>query len=87
MQTIAPVDVHIDNEWRDNRPHSSYVKKPTTMNATARNGRTVPRMRACVTNKTKPTRPKSAHLPQQTVQAKPVPPARSRSPSPSREPW
>lgn len=86
MQTITPVDIHIENEWRDSRSNSSFVKKPTT-NSTTRNGRTAPRMRACVTNKTKPTRPKSAHLPQQTVQAKPVPPARSRTPSPNREPW
>ena len=85
MQTITPVDVHIENDWRDGRPHNSYVKK--TMNSSNRNGRTNPRIRTCVATKTKTTRPKSATLPQQTVQAKPVPPARSRSPSPNRDPW
>lgn len=85
MQNITPVDVHIENDWRDNRPHNSYVKKP--MNSTTRNGRTNPRMRTCVATKSKTTRPKSATLPQQTVQVKPVPLARSRTPSPNRDPW
>jgi hypothetical protein len=85
MHTITPVDVHIENEWRDHRTNGLYVKKSTATGN--RGGRHAPRMRTCVTNKTKTNRPKSAHLCQQIVQPKQVLPARSRSPSPNREPW
>jgi hypothetical protein len=86
MQTITPVDVHIENEWRDGRTSGSYVKKSTTI--TNRGGRQAPRMRTCVTSKTKTNKTKFSHFPQQVVQSKQVVPARSRSPSPpNREPW
>jgi len=87
MQTITPVDVHVENEWRDSRPHGLYVKKSATMANRGGGGRQGPRMRTCVTNKTKINRSKSSQLPPQTAQTKPVLPARSRSPSPTREPW
>jgi hypothetical protein len=87
MQTITPVDVHVENQWRDSRPQGLYVKKGTTVGNRA-NGRQGPRMRTCVTNKTKISKSKSSQLPQPIVQAKPIVPARSRSPSPpTREPW
>ena len=88
MQTITPVDVHVENQWRDSRPQGSYVKKGTNSGKCTPNGRQGPRIRTCVTNKTKIPKSKSAQLPQQTVQAKTVVPTRSRSPSPpTREPW
>ncbi|CAF0722614.1 unnamed protein product [Rotaria sp. Silwood1] len=85
MQAVTPIDVHVENEWHDSRHNGSYVKKSTsTVN---RGGRQAIRMRTCVTNKTRPSKTKSLHIPQQVVQPKQVLPARSRSPSPNREPW
>ena len=87
MQTITPVDIHIENEWRDGRNNSgSYVKKSTNTVAN-RGGRQAPRMRTCVTNKTRVTKAKSCHIPQPVIQSKQTVPTRSRSPSPNREPW
>jgi hypothetical protein len=85
MQTITPVDVHIENEWRDGRTSGSYTKKSTT--TANRGGRQAPRMRTCVTSKTRINKTKSGHNPQQVVQPKQALPVRSRSPSPNREPW
>lgn len=88
MQTIAPVDVHIENEWREGRNTSgSYVKKSNNT-VTNRGGRQGPRMRTCVTNKTRINKSKSCHIPQQVnTQSKTTVQNRSRSPSPNREPW
>ncbi|CAF3790687.1 unnamed protein product [Rotaria sordida] len=85
MQTVTPVDVHVENKWHDNCHNGLYIKKNTsTVN---RGGRQATRMRTCVTNKTKTSKIKSCHIPQQIVQPKQVLPVRSRSPSPNREPW
>ncbi|CAF4308220.1 unnamed protein product [Rotaria sp. Silwood2] len=85
MQAVTPVDVHVENEWHDSRHNGSYVKKSTsTVN---RGGRQATRMRTCVTNKTKSSKTKSFHIPQQVVQTKQVLSVSSRSPSPTREPW
>ena len=84
MQTIAPVNVHVENAWRNGCTNGSYVKKNPTTAATNRGGRQAPRMRTCVTSKIKTNKTKSS---QQIVQPKQVVPVRSRSPSPSREPW
>jgi hypothetical protein len=85
MQTIAPINVHIESEWRDSRPNGPSVRKSTS--TANRGGRQAPRMRTCVTSKTKTNKTKSPHLPQQVIQPKQVLPVRSRSPSPNREPW
>ncbi len=85
MQTITPVDVHVENKWRDSRTNGSYVKKSTT--TANRGGRQPPRMRTCVTNKTKTSKTRASHNPQQVVQCKQTLPVRSRSPSPNRDPW
>jgi hypothetical protein len=91
MQTITPVDVHVENQWRDSRPQGLYVKKGTNTGnrtTTPTNGRQGSRIRTCVTNKTKITKSKSAQLPPPIVQVKTVVPTRSRSPSPpTRDPW
>ncbi len=68
MQTITPVDVHIENEWRDGRGSGSYVKKGST--TANRAGRQAPRMRTCVTSKTKTNKSKTLHPSQQVVQPK-----------------
>ena len=75
MQTITPVDVHVENGWHDGRTRGSFVKKSTTI--PNRGGRQAPRMRTCVISKTKTSKTK----PQQVL------PVRSRTPSPNREPW
>jgi hypothetical protein len=85
MQTITPVDVHIENEWRDGRISGSHVKRSTT--TANREERQGSRMRTCVTNKTKPKKAKSCNIPQQVIRLKQALPSRSRTPSPNREPW
>jgi hypothetical protein len=87
MQTIAPVDIHVGNIWRKQTPnHVTFTTKTTSIGD--RNSRATPHMRTCVTNKTKTTRTKSVLPAAQTiVQPKTVASARSRSPSPNREPW
>jgi hypothetical protein len=85
MQTIAPVNVHVENAWRNGCTNGSYVKKNlTTATTTNRGGRQAPRVRTCVTSKIKTNKTKPC---QQIVQQKQVVPVRSRSPSPNREPW
>ena len=85
MQTITPVDIHIENEWRDGCITGSYVRKSTT--TANRGGHQAPRMRTCVISKAKTNRTKSLHIPQEITQSRQVLPVRSRSPSPNREPW
>jgi hypothetical protein len=85
MQTITPVNVHIESEWRGGCTDGSYIRKKIT--PANRGGRQAPRMRTCVTSKTKPSKTKSSNMPQQVTQPKQVLPVRSRSPSPNREPW
>lgn len=85
MQTITPVDIHVENEWRDGYNSGSYVKKSTT--TANRVGRQAPRMRTCVISKAKTNKTISSHVPQEITQSKQVLPVRSRSSSPNREPW
>jgi hypothetical protein len=85
MQTITPVNVHVENEWRNGCNSGSYVKKNTII--ANRGGRQPSRLRTCVANKTKTSKTKSTPIPQQVVHPKPVLPVRSRSPSPNRDPW
>jgi len=83
MQSVAPVDVHIDENWSNN-------VNTKTPHRTIRPGL---RMRTRVANKTKPKKPKpsaipSVLLPKQIVTPRTiVVPVRSRSSSPDRGPW
>ncbi len=82
MQAINPVDVHIENEWRERSNIKRTIKTPVN----------APRMRTQVVRKTKPKKTKasvssSSHIPKQVVIPKLVLPVRSRSSSPTREPW
>jgi hypothetical protein len=79
MQAVTPVDVHIENEWRE----GSNVQKNTR--TSSRKDRQAPRMRTRVSNKTKTK--KSSLIPKQVVVPKLVSPIRSRSSSPNRGPW
>ncbi|CAF0778111.1 unnamed protein product [Adineta ricciae] len=85
MQTITPVDLHIDNDWRDGGMNGSAVRKSSS--ATNRGGRQALRMRTCVMSKVKPNKTKSAQMTSEVTQSKSNLPVRSRSPSPTREPW
>jgi hypothetical protein len=90
MQAITPIDVHVENEWRDDSTEGLYAKKNTK--TSTRGNRQGSRMRTRVVNKTKTkkTQPSSSplsHIPKQVVIPKLVLPGRSRSPSPSRGPW
>jgi hypothetical protein len=86
MQAINPVDVHIENEWREQSNVKRTIKTPVNIS------RNAPRMRTQIVSKTKPKKTKasvssSSHIPKQVVIPKLVLPARSRSSSPNREPW
>lgn len=83
MQTVTPINVHVENDWHGSRHSGSCVRKSTT--PVNRGGKQTTRMRTCVTNKTKTTKPKTSHIPPQVVQPKHVPSTRSRSSSPSRD--
>lgn len=103
MQTIAPVDVHVGNTWREALTNATTTKKSTNVNQ--RPTRQAPKMRTCVTAKTKVTKAKSHPTVQTIGQTKTTTtatstvaattaavatgvPARSRSPSPpTRDPW
>lgn len=82
MQTVTPVNVHVDNEWHNGRRNGSYARKSSS--AGSRGGRQAVRMRTCVATKTKA---KSPHIPPQVVQPKQCLPTRSQSSSPNREHW
>lgn len=82
MQTITPVDVHVGSTWRDGSHNGSSTKKPTS--AATRPSRQAPRIRTCVTTKTKPNKIKTVPA---VAHAKPAAPPRSRTPSPGRDPW
>jgi hypothetical protein len=84
MQAITPVDVHVENDWREGLNNKRNVK---TSN---RGGRQTTRMRTHVIDKTRTKKTKvllSTHIPKQVVVPKLVLPGRSRSPSPNRGPW
>ncbi|UJR26108.1 hypothetical protein I4U23_007454 [Adineta vaga] len=85
MQTIPPVDVHSENDWRDGGINGSYIRKPTI--TTNRGGRQALRMRTCVTSKAKVIKTKPSQPAQEITQSKSYSSAHSRSPSPTREPW
>ena len=85
MQTITPVDLHIDNDWRDGGMNGSTSRKSSS--ATNRGGRQALRMRTCVMSKVKPNKTKSAQVTSEVTQSKSTIPVCSRSPSPTREPW
>ncbi|CAF1282728.1 unnamed protein product [Adineta steineri] len=86
MQTITPIDVHVDNDWRNDCISGSYIKKSTT--TANRGGRQAPRMRTCVISKVKPNKTKSSNISQEITQSKQNLAIHSRSPSPpTREPW
>ena len=87
MQAIAPVDVHVEKDYRN-----GLVERPETK-STQRSVRPGPRMRTRVLNKTKPKKsktsvtPSTAAIPKQVVIPKLILPVRSRSSSPDRGPW
>ena len=99
MQTIAPVDVHVGNTWREALTNASTTKKSANVNQ--RPTRQAPKMRTCVTAKPKVAKAKSHPTVQTVAQTKTTTttattstaaatgvPARSRSPSPpTRDPW
>jgi hypothetical protein len=85
MQAITPVDVHVENEWRDGLDNKKNVK------ISNRTGRQTTRMRTQVVDKTKTKNTKAilspSHIPKQVVVPKLILPVRSRSSSPNRGPW
>jgi hypothetical protein len=83
MQAVTPVDVHVENDWRE----GANVKQNTKISS--RKDRQASRMRTRVLNKTKTKKinVSSSPIPKQVVIPKLVPPIRSRSPSPNRGPW
>ena len=81
MQAITPVDVHIENDWRQ----GINVKQNTKISS-----QNASRMRTKVLNKPKTKKIESAGsspIPKQVVMPKVVPRVRSRSTSPNRGPW
>jgi len=86
MQAVAPVDVHVENEWHD----GSDIKKD--IKTSIRKDPQAARMRTRVLNQTKTRKTgvslsPSSRIPKQVVVPKLVLPARSKSSSPNRGPW
>lgn len=83
MQAVTPVNVHVENEWRE----GVDVKKNTKISN--RKDQQAPRIRTRVLNKTKTKKPEisSSNIPKQVVFPKLISPVQSRSSTPKRGPW
>ncbi|UJR22841.1 hypothetical protein I4U23_025871 [Adineta vaga] len=86
MQAINPVDIHVENEWRDGKNMKKTTKNSTLVN------RTTPRMRTQVVSKTKTKKTNissspTPKIPKQVVTPRLVLPTRSPNSSPNRGPW
>ena len=86
MQAITPVNIRVENDWRNGINIKNNLKTST------RKDRQTSRIRTKIVNKPKIKKkevslsPKS-RIPKQVVNAKIISPVQSRSSSPNRGPW
>lgn len=81
MQAITPVNVHVENEYREGINGKKNTKILNNKN------RQKPQIRTRVINKTKKNELLSYNIPKQVVFPKLISPIPSRSSSPNRGPW